>query len=171
MEEKILVVDDEKSIADVIAYAFRREGYTVEKAYDGSSALNKISSFKPNLVILDVMMPHMKGFDVCKKLSSRNDMGIILLTAKDDIVDKVLGLELGADDYEITIKSLKLIPRQRRVILEGQCLELKPKEFDLLALLLSSQGRVYTREELLDIVWGDRVCRGDAYCGYSRAKA
>ena len=191
MEEKILVVDDEKSIVDAIAYAFRRDGYTVEKAYDGNAALDKISSFKPNLVILDVMMPNMNGFEVCKRLSGRDDMGIILLTAKDDIVDKVLGLEFGADDYitkpfdirevmarsksllrrlqktsnkagddEIVIKNLKIIPKQRKVMLEGECLELKPKEFELLALLMSSQCRVYTREELLDLVWGMEYAGG-----------
>lgn len=185
MEEKILVVDDEKSIADVIAYGFCREGYNVEVAYDGNEALDKISSFQPDLIILDVMMPNMNGFEVCKMLSNREVIGIILLTAKNDIVDKVLGLELGADDYitkpfdireviarsksllrrlqktshkpdvnEITIKNLRLIPKQRRVILKEECLELKPKEFDLLAILLSNLERVYTREELLDLVWG-----------------
>ena len=191
MEEKILVVDDEKSIADVIAYAFRREGYAVETAYDGISALEKIKSFNPDLVILDVMMPNMNGFEVCKKLGGREDMGIILVTAKDDIVDKVLGLELGGDDYitkpfdireviarsksllrriqkasvkasddEILIEDLRLIPMQRRVMLDGERLDLKPKEFDLLALLLSNLDRVYTREELLDIVWGIEYAGG-----------
>lgn len=185
MEEKILVVDDEKSIADAIAYGFRREGYIVETAYDGKEALDKISSFQPDLIILDVMMPKMNGFEICKKVSNRDDIGIILVTAKNDIVDKVLGLELGADDYitkpfdireviarsksllrrlqktshksdvkDITIKNLRMIQKQRRVILKGECLELTPKEFDLLAILLSNLERVYTREELLDLVWG-----------------
>lgn len=185
MEEKILVVDDEKSIADAIAYAFKREGYIIETAYDGEEALKKIQTFKPHVVILDVMMPKMNGYEVCKKLGDRDDLGIVMLTAKNDIVDKVLGLELGADDYivkpfdireilartkslirrlnknvnesedeEIKIKELRVILKQRKVIIKEEELELTPKEFDLLALLLSNLNRVYTREELLDLIWG-----------------
>ena len=185
MEEKILVVDDEKSIADAIAYAFKREGYSIEIAYDGEEALKKIQTFKPHVVILDVMMPKMNGYEVCKKLGDRDDLGIVMLTAKNDIVDKVLGLELGADDYivkpfdireilartkslirrlnkninesedeEIKIKDLRVILKQRKVLIKGEELELTPKEFDLLALLLSNLNRVYTREELLDLIWG-----------------
>ena len=185
MEEKILVVDDEKSIADAIAYAFKREGYIIETAYDGEEALKKIQAFKPHVVILDVMMPKMNGYEVCKKLGDRDDLGIVMLTAKNDIVDKVLGLELGADDYivkpfdireilartkslirrlnkninesedeEIKIKDLRVILKQRKVLIKGEELELTPKEFDLLALLLSNLNRVYTREELLDLIWG-----------------
>ncbi|WFD11128.1 response regulator transcription factor [Tepidibacter hydrothermalis] len=185
MEDKILIVDDEKTIAHAISYGFKREGYIVEVAYDGIEALEKISIFQPNLIILDIMMSKMNGFEVCKKVSNRDDIGIILVTAKDDIVDKVLGLELGADDYitkpfdireviarsksllrrlqktsnkpevnEIIIKNLRVIPKYRKVIIEDKCLELKPKEFDLLVILLSNLERVYTREELLDLVWG-----------------
>jgi two-component system, OmpR family, alkaline phosphatase synthesis response regulator PhoP len=185
MEEKILVVDDEKSIAYAIAYAFKREGYSTEIAYDGEEPLKKIQTFKPHVVILDVMMPKMNGYEVCKKLGDRDDLGIVMLTAKNDIVDKVLGLELGADDYivkpfdireivartkslirrlnknvneseddEIKINDLRIILKQRKVLLKGEELELTPKEFDLLALLLSNLNRVYTREELLDLIWG-----------------
>ena len=185
MEEKILVVDDEKSIADAIAYAFKRGGYSIEIAHDGEEALKKIQTFKPHVVILDVMMPKMNGYEVCKKLGDRDDLGIVMLTAKNDIVDKVLGLELGADDYivkpfdireilartkslirrlnknvnesedeEIKIKDLRVILKQRKVLIKGEELELTPKEFDLLALLLSNLNRVYTREELLDLIWG-----------------
>lgn len=185
MEEKILVVDDEKGIVDAIAYAFRREGYIVETAYNGQEALNKLSIFCPNVIILDVMMPKMNGFEVCKKLDSGKDIGIILLTAKNDIVDKVLGLELGADDYitkpfdirelvarvksilrrlqknsdkeqigKIEIRDLVVIGQQRKVILSGKELEMTPKEFDLLFLLLSSPEIVYEREQLLRLVWG-----------------
>ncbi|WP_097027740.1 response regulator transcription factor [Clostridium peptidivorans] len=185
MEERILVVDDERSIADAIAYAFKREGYSVETAYDGEEALNKIEIFKPHVVILDVMMPKMNGYEVCKKLDDREDLGIVMLTAKNDIVDKVLGLELGADDYivkpfdireilarvksllrrlnknvndseadEIKIKDLKIILKQRKVLIKEEELELTPKEFDVLVLLLSNLNRVYTREDLLDLIWG-----------------
>lgn len=184
MDEKILVVDDEKGIVDAISYAFRREGYIVETADNGQEALNKLSTFCPNIIILDVMMPKMNGFEVCKRLEHRNDLGIILLTAKNDIVDKVLGLEFGADDYitkpfdirelvarvksimrrlqknsdkqiqKIEIRDLTVIAQQRKVILRGEELEMTPKEFDLLVLLLSSPERVYERDQLLDLVWG-----------------
>lgn len=185
MEEKILIVDDEKGIVDAISYAFRKEGYIVETAYNGEDALNKLSSFQPNVIILDVMMPKMSGFEVCKKINNRNELGIILLTAKNDIVDKVLGLELGADDYitkpfdirelvarvksilrrleknsdkqqiqKIEIRNLLIILQQRKVILNEKEIEMTPKEFDLLVLLLSSPERVYVRDELLNLVWG-----------------
>lgn len=191
MDKKILVVDDERSIADVVAYNFRREGYTVEVAYDGEEALNKIKSFRPNVIILDVMMPKMNGFEVCKQLYNKGELGIILLTAKNDIVDKVLGLQLGADDYitkpfdirelearvnslfrrlqknsseqqiqQLEIKELKIILEHRKVFLYGQLLDLTPKEFDLLVLLISHTERVYTRDELLDMVWGMEYAGG-----------
>lgn len=185
MDEKILIVDDEKGITDALAYVFQREGYEVEVAHNGEEALEKSVSFAPDLVILDIMMPKLNGLEVCKQLSDRDQVGIILLTAKDDIVDKVLGLEFGADDFitkpfdvrevlarsksllrrlqknikasevkVIEIQKLQLILDQRKVLLEGESLELTPKEFDLLAILLSNLGRVYTREMLLDLVWG-----------------
>lgn len=182
MNDKILVADDEKSIAKAIAYAMKREGYTVEIAYDGEEALRKINLIRPDIAILDVMMPKLNGFEICKKLEHREGLGIILLTAKNDVVDKVLGLELGADDYitkpfdmrelEARVKSLlrRLLPqekrqdiqlgglllqlKQHRVMIDGQFLDLTPKEFDILALLLTHLERVYSREELLDIIWG-----------------
>lgn len=184
MNKRILVVDDEKSIVDAIGYAFRREGYEVEVAYDGEEALQKVSTFNPQVLILDVMMPRMNGLEVCKKLEGRTNLGVILLTAKGDIVDKVLGLELGADDYltkpfdvrELQARVNALVRRlekvspvpadfmevgqlslhlaQRKVLRAGQEIDLTPKEFDLLAQLLTHQERVYTRDELLDLVWG-----------------
>ncbi|WFD10203.1 response regulator transcription factor [Tepidibacter hydrothermalis] len=185
MEERILVVDDEKSIADLIAYAFKKENYSVETAYNGEEALNKIKSFNPNVIIIDIMMPKMDGFEVCRKLDNREDLGIVMLTSKSDIVDKVLGLELGADDYitkpfdireiiarvksllrrlnksssksedkDIQIKDLKVLLKQRKVLIKGEEIEFTPKEFNLLVLLLSNLDRVYTREELLDLIWG-----------------
>jgi len=99
LNKKILVVDDEKSIATAVSYAFKREGYIVDTASDGEEALEKVKSFQPDVMILDVMMPKLTGYEVCRKLENRRGMGIILLTVKNDIVDKVLGLELGADDY------------------------------------------------------------------------
>ncbi|MDF2586373.1 MAG: putative two-component response regulator [Anaerocolumna sp.] len=185
MEDRILIVDDEKGIADAISYAFKREGYLVETAYDGEEAINKLKVFKPNVMILDIMMPKMNGFDVCKKIENHNDIGILLLSAKNDIVDKVLGFEFGADDYitkpfdmrelmvrvksllrrlqknteknsfsKIQIKDLNVISEQRKVILKGNEIEMTPKEFDLLHLLLSNPERVYERDQLLNIIWG-----------------
>ncbi|GGD75624.1 response regulator transcription factor [Paenibacillus nasutitermitis] len=183
MEKKILVVDDEMSIAGAIAYAFRREGYKVDIAYDGEEALRKAASFKPDVMVLDVMMPKLSGFDVCRKLENRSSLGIVMLTVKNDIVDKVIGLELGADDYmtkpfdlrELVarvkallrrmenrgedepqlaeIGELRLNSLNRTVQLGGRGIDLTPKEFDLMALLLTHPERVYTRDELLDLVW------------------
>lgn len=99
MQEKILIVDDEKSILDPLSYAFRREGFIVETAVNGIDALSKVPIFKPDIMISDIMMPEMNGLDLCKQIENKDGMGIILLTAKDDIIDRVLGLEFGADDY------------------------------------------------------------------------
>ncbi|TCM90790.1 DNA-binding response OmpR family regulator [Paenibacillus sp. BK033] len=96
---KVLVVDDEVSISSAIAYALQREGFTVETAGDGMEALEKVAAFKPDVMVLDVMMPKMNGYEVCRKLEAGDRPAIMLLTVKNDIVDKVLGLELGADDY------------------------------------------------------------------------
>ncbi|MCB2297895.1 response regulator transcription factor [Clostridium tagluense] len=98
MNEKILVVDDEESILDVLTCALKREGYSIEKAHNGQEALDKVKSFNPHIIILDLMLPVINGYDVCKKLQNEN-IGIIMLTAKNDIIDKIVGLELGADDY------------------------------------------------------------------------
>lgn len=187
MNEKVLIVDDEKSIVDPIAYALKKEGYIVNTAYDGEAALAQYLSFVPDVLILDVMMPKMDGYSVLRKLYDRGNIGIIVLTAKDDIVNKVLGLELGADDYItkpfdmrellarvktllrrtakhtedarhnndiMELQGLKIEFIKRKVIADGNILELTPKEFDLLALLVSNPERVYTREQLLDLIWG-----------------
>lgn len=186
MEYKVLVADDEQTIASAIAYALKREGFTVEMAANGEEALQKTATFHPHVLVLDVMMPKLTGYDVCRKLENRNDIGILLLTVKNDIVDKLVGLELGADDYmtkpfdlrevvarvkalcrrleknavsshnptTIQLGSLTLHLEQRAVLLDEQPLSLTPKEFDLFALLLTNVKRVYTREELLDLVWG-----------------
>ena len=185
MNQKILVVDDEKSIADAIVYALRREGFSAEAAYNGEEALKKFDLFQPDVVILDVMLPGIDGYGVLRKLESRGPVGIIMLTAKEDIVNKVLGLELGADDYltkpfdmrellarlksllrrlqtkageqaqaEIRIRGLTLNLQQRNAFAGEKMLDLTPKEFDLLALLAANPERVYTRDQLLELVWG-----------------
>jgi len=185
MYEKILVVDDEIRITDTIAYALRREGFSVETAFDGADALKKLGTFDPIVLILDIMMPKFNGYEVMRKIDKTSILGIIMLTAKNDIVDKVLALELGADDFlikpfdmreltarvkalvrrlekvttegikeELNLGKLKIIISERKVSLDGITLELTPKEFDLLVLLVSRTERVYTREELLKLVWG-----------------
>lgn len=184
MEEKILLVDDEESILNVLSYALNKEGYKTEKAYDGQEALDKFAVFKPDIVILDLMLPVISGYDVCKKIEDKN-VGIIMLTAKNDIIDKLLGLELGADDYLtkpfdireliarvkslsrrykkiaaasvnndfIIIDDFKIDYVERAVSIAGKELEFTAKEFELLYLLLSNINIVYTRDQLLDLVW------------------
>lgn len=184
LNEKILVVDDEKNILDVLTYALKKEGYLTERAYDGQEALDKVKSFNPHIMILDLMLPVINGYDVCKKLENEN-IGIIMLTAKNDIVDKILGLELGADDYLtkpfdirevlarvkslsrrfkktisekqsnkiITIKDLNVNEKQRSVSIKNMQIDFTAMEFDLLYILLSNPNVVYSREQLLDIVW------------------
>ncbi|WP_276354111.1 response regulator transcription factor [Cohnella caldifontis] len=183
MAKRILVADDERGIVGPLAYAFRKEGYEVAAAYDGEEALRLTAEFRPDVLVLDVSMPKLSGYEVCRRLESRTGMGIILLTVKNDIVDKIAGLELGADDYmtkpfdlrelvarvkalirrleakpeepgKLTAGALSLDPASRTVELEGVPVDLTPKEFDLLALLLARPNRVFTRDELLDSVWG-----------------
>lgn len=185
MKEKIIVIEDEQRIADAIVYALKREGYIVEVVYDGEEAIHKLQEFTPDAIILDVMLPGMDGYDILKKLQNTDRIGVIMLTAKEDIVNKILGLELGADDYmtkpfdmrellarlksllrrmqkvetgkenaEIIVKGIKLHVSYRTAFAGDTELELTPKEYDLLKLLLSSPDRVFTREQLLDLVWG-----------------
>ena len=194
MTKKVLVVDDESSIVSAIAYALRREGYEVETANDGEEALVKVASFHPQVMILDVMMPRLDGYGVCRRLEDREDIGIILLTVKNDIVDKIVGLEMGADDYmtkpfeirellarvkalmrrveksspppdeqknqSIVNGDLRIHVAHRTVTVKEEKLDLTPKEFDLLTILMSNPERVYTRDDLLDRVWGMEYAGG-----------
>lgn len=194
MTKKVLVVDDESSIVSAIAYALRREGYEVETANDGEEALVKVASFHPQVMILDVMMPRLDGYGVCRRLEDREDIGIILLTVKNDIVDKIVGLEMGADDYmtkpfeirellarvkalmrrveksspppdeqknqAIVNGDLRIHAAHRTVTVKEEKLDLTPKEFDLLTILMSNPERVYTRDDLLDRVWGMEYAGG-----------
>lgn len=185
MNEKIMVIEDERKIADAIAYALRREGYTVEVVDHGAAAMERLNAFRPDAIILDVMLPGMDGYDILKKLQDKGRIGVIMLTAKEDIVNKILGLELGADDYitkpfdmrellarlksllrrmqaagekhdldEIKLGEIVLHVSKRTALAGDKKLDFTPKEYDLLALLLASPDRVYTREQLLDLVWG-----------------
>ncbi|MBB6621903.1 response regulator transcription factor [Clostridium gasigenes] len=187
MEKKrILVIEDEFSINDVLTYAFRKDGFEVRGVYTGADALEIIDSFKPHLVLLDLMLPDMSGFDICKKICDKTF--VIMVTARDDFIDKILGMEIGADDYvtkpfevreviarvkgifrrvaknekfnfnsekNITDKcSLRIDEDNRKIYKDNEEINLKRKEFDLLAFLYKNRKFVFSREELLDKVWG-----------------
>ncbi len=185
---RVLVVDDEAVLVDTIRYKLRREGYEVHVAGDGLEGLRLAQAAVPDLVVLDLMLPGLDGLDVCRQLRRESTVPILMLTAKDDEVDKIVGLEVGADDYitkpfslhELVARIRAMLRRsrmqqavaapeaeqpirsgdlevdllQRRVLLRGGVLQLKPKEFDLLAYLMQHRGRVLTRDQLLEKVWG-----------------
>lgn len=182
---KILVVDDEKVILKGIKFNLEQEGYTVETAMDGEEAVRLAHDESIDLILLDLMLPKLDGFTVCRTIRGFSNVPIIMLTAKGEDIDKILGLEYGADDYitkpfnirEVTARIKAILRRVnpepkgdrekvivsgdirldynfRRVLVKGQAVELTSKEFDLLELFLRNPGKVYTRENLLDIAWG-----------------
>src|SRR3954452_159600 len=187
---RILLVDDEQAIQTLLAYPLRRDGYEVVAAHDGREALDRFAEQRFDLVVLDVMLPRLDGIEVCRRLRSRSQVPIIMLTARDDEVDKVLGLEIGADDYitkpfsvrefrsrvraalrrtrmsgagqeEETITSADMaIDRSRRQVkIRGDRVQLTYVEFEILAALAASPGRVFDRDTLLERVWGDSAYR------------
>jgi two-component system alkaline phosphatase synthesis response regulator PhoP len=182
---KVLVVDDERDITALVAYHLEREGFRVLEAHDGLQALELVKRERPNLVILDLMLPAMSGLDVCRRLRKEPEttwLPILMLTARADETDKVLGLELGGDDYltkpfgprELVARVKALLRRSEEtpgdevvkagtlevdlgrytVSVRKRPVELTAKEFDLLRALILAKGRVLTREHLLDRVWG-----------------
>ncbi len=178
---RVLVVDDEPSIVDFIRLGLQYEGFKVATAPDGQSALRAISEFKPHLVILDVMMPRMDGHAVAKALNGNRDVAIIFLSAKDEVEDRIKGLELGADDYlvkpfefgELLARVRAVLRRRdrlgspvlrvadvtlqedtREVARDGRSIELSTREFDLLRLLMQHANQVLPRDRILDQVWG-----------------
>ena len=191
MQKKVLIVDDEKDIVDLITYNLEKEGFATLNAYDGETALDLAKAKKPDLVILDLMLPGIRGLDVCRfirKNPETETMPIIMLTARSDQMDKVLGLEIGADDYitkpfnikeliarvravlrrsevrsdsdktEIfSFKGLLIDYRSYEVTVDGEKVEIGPTELKLLRFLTQHPGRVYTRDQLLDYVWGDET--------------
>jgi len=183
--ELILLVDDEPSITQLSRMYLERDGYQVQEIADGESALNIIENDHPALVVLDVMLPKLDGFEVCRKLRANGDQTpIIMLTARDEDIDKILGLELGADDYltkpfnpreliarvkailrrgennktsdgkAVTHGDLTIDPATREARLASRTIELRTQEFDLLLTLAGQPGRVFTREQLLQQAWG-----------------
>ena len=182
-KETILLVDDERNIIDLARMYLEQEGFKVEAAYDGQVALDKCKSLQPALVVLDLMLPVVDGWEVCRRVRSASDVPIIMLTARDDDVDKIVGLELGADDYltkpfnprelvarvkailrraghepsgekPITLGNLSVDPARREVTAAGRLIELRTQEFDLLWVLAENRGRVLSRDKLLELAWG-----------------
>ena len=183
-QTKVLIVDDDVNIAELIRLCLEKEGYTTIVANDGMKAIEKFKSEAPNLVLLDVMMPKVDGWQVCREIRRVSNIPIIMLTAKGDTFDKVLGLELGADDYMVKpFESKELIARIKAVMrryetkgqditqevvypnliinlsnyelkIEGETVDIPPKELELLYFLCSNPNRVFTREQLLEEVWG-----------------
>jgi two-component system response regulator VicR len=186
VSKKILIVDDEKNIVDILKYNLKKEGYLTIEAYDGEQAMDKALNQNPDLILLDIMLPKMDGFTVCRKLRQSITTPIIMLTAKEEEVDKVLGLELGADDYitkpfshreliarvkanlrrldfdELEINKTNIveccdlvIDIDRYEVRRGDdIIELTLREFELVKFLAIHQGQIFTREELLEKVWG-----------------
>ena len=191
LTRKILVVDDEKRIVEIVKAYLEKDEYQVVVAYDGKSALDQARREHPDLVVLDLMLPEVSGWDVCRTLRKESDVPIIMLTAREDTTDKIVGLELGADDYvtkpfdpkELVSRVRAVLRRyegkaaqsnmiragdlsvdiDRRTVRRGDTnIELTSTEFDLLRVLAESPGRVYTRMQLLD------KTQGEAYEGYER---
>lgn len=186
MPKKILIVDDEKAIVDILKFNLVREGYETIEAYDGEEGYQKAISEKPDLILLDVMLPSMPGFDVCKKVREKSAVPIIMLTARTDEIDKVLGLELGADDYItkpfgirevmarvkanlrrntldsaeesngeiLSFGDLKIDIGKYEATKNDTVLELTLREFELLKFLASQPEKIFSREVLLEKVWG-----------------
>ena len=181
---RVLVVEDEESFSDALSFMLRREGYEVGVAADGASALDEFDRHGADLVLLDLMLPGISGTEVCRTLRQRSSVPIIMVTAKDGEVDKVVGLELGADDYVTKpFSSRELVARIRAVLrrrgepeemlpsileagpvridvdrhvvaVRGETIAMPLKEFDLLELLVRNAGRVLTRGQIIDRVWG-----------------
>ena len=189
VKQKILIVDDDNNIAELISLYLTKECYDTKIVNDGEEAVREFHSFQPNLILLDLMLPGMDGYQVCREIRHDSDVPIIMLSAKGEVFDKVLGLELGADDYILKpFDSKELVARVKAVLsrfqpakpeayasvdikcveypglivnlsnysvtYDGQQIDMPPKELELLYFLASSPNQVFTREQLLDNIWG-----------------
>jgi DNA-binding response OmpR family regulator len=186
--QKILIVDDDENIAELISLYLTKECFHTHIVYDGESALEAHKTFQPDLILLDIMLPRMDGYQVCRELRSYSNTPIIMLSAKGEVFDKVLGLELGADDYmekpfdskELVARVKAILRRVKPIVSEapaknvkrvsypdleisltnysvtymGQHIDMPPKELELLYFMASSPNHVFTREQLLDQIWG-----------------
>jgi two-component system response regulator VicR len=183
MGKTVLIVDDEKNIVDILSYNLKEEGYEILTAYDGKAALTQYALKRPDLILLDLMLPLVDGFEVCRRIRDNDNITpIIMLTAREEETDKVFGLDLGADDYitkPFSVKELKarvkanirrtaiqaeeladdkqdglVIDKERHdVFIDGKSAELTQREFELICFLAASPGKVFSREELLHDVW------------------
>lgn len=189
MNYTVAVVEDDRNIQDIVAAYLKKDGYQVTVAESGEEALEIWQANQPDMWILDIMLPGMDGYELCKKIRQNSDVPIIIISAKDEELDKILGLELGGDDYltkpfspreliarvrrlfkrtstatqsdkaadteeEITAGSLKLIPEARQVYWKGEEVEVTSKEYEMLAIFVHHQNRAFSREELLERIWG-----------------
>lgn len=184
MSERILVVDDDPHIIDLAQMYLEQDGFAVESANDGRAALDKILADEPALVVLDLMMPELDGWEVCRRVRAQSDVPIIMVTARGEDIDKIVGLELGADDYlakpfnprelvarvkailrrtsnkqnteqkKVSIGNLVINPQHRTVTIDNTSVDLRMKEFDLLQTLAENPNIVFSREKLLNVVWG-----------------
>lgn len=187
-KQKILIVDDDENIAELISLYMTKECFETQIVYDGESALQAADTFAPDLILLDLMLPGIDGYQVCREIRQKSQTPIIILSAKGEVFDKVLGLELGADDYmekpfdtkelvarvkavlrryktaapvtetpvskQVSYPNLTINLTNYSVIYNGQNIDMPPKELELLYFLASSPNHVYTREQLLDQIWG-----------------
>lgn len=185
MSDTILIVDDEQHIIDLAKMYLQQENFVVESEVDGQAALTHILNRPPSLVVLDLMLPGLDGWEICRRVRAVSDVPIVMLTARSDDIDKIVGLELGADDYltkpfnprELLARvrailrrtdrrpaageggalkhgNLRIDPVRREVRVEDRAVDLRMKEFDLLLLMVENPGTVFSREKLLNIVWG-----------------
>ena len=182
--KKILIIEDEKSISDIIKFNLTKEGFAVETAFDGQEGFEKAISEKPDLILLDIMLPIMDGFAVCRKIREKSNVPILMLTAKEEEVDKVLGLELGADDYitkpfslQVLLAKIKTILRRndrrvysykkihtgdltidfvnRIVVSNEKRIMLTPMQFHIMEILVKNHGITVTREQITSILWNE----------------
>ncbi|MGI6358727.1 MAG: response regulator [Bacillota bacterium] len=185
MADKVLIVEDDEAISELIQYNLQQAGFETAVAFDGETGLKMAVSEQPSLILLDVMLPGMDGWAVCRELRKQSNLPVLFLTAKDDELNRVLGLELGADDYVtkpfsprelvarvkavlrryhqlparevVQIGKLQLDLESHEVTVSGQPIALTPMEFQLLNILAVHRGQVFTRERLLHLVWGDEA--------------
>ena len=177
VKQKILIVDDDNNIAELISLYLTKECYDTKIVNDGEQALIAFEHYKPNMLLLDLMLPGIDGYQVCREIRAKSDVPIIMLSAKGEVFDKVLGLELGADDYIVKAVLRRFQPAKPEayasvdikcveypglivnlsnysVTYDGQQIDMPPKELELLYFLASSPNQVFTREQLLDNIWG-----------------
>ncbi len=185
MKNRVLIVDDEKNICELIRLYVEKEGFQTFVAYDGEEAIEKFHRDTPDIILLDIMLPRKDGWQVCREIRRESDVPIIMLTAKGEVFDKVLGLELGADDYVVKpFEPKELVARIKAVLrrsgksdekesgqgiildgltinrdtyeaeLNGKIIEMPPKEFELLYFLAEHKNKVFTRDQLLNEIWG-----------------